>query len=220
MYQLSTVSLLNSIESKSANGTNLGLATNQSPSAILETWHRRLYHCTLDTSTIHYLSLKIVDLIISETKKPTPKICGICAQGRQHKAAETKRRERATELVHVIHTDLCGPMQISTVDSEKYFIAFNDEMSGRVSVCLLTSKNGALDAFQTYRARAEKSSGREMKSLRSDGGGEHLGKQFQLYLREAGILYMITPPYSPAQNGLVERINCMLMESARCILQD
>ena len=220
LYQLSTVSLLNSIESNLANGTNLGLVTNQSPSATLETWHRRLCHRTLDSGTIHYLSWKIADLIISETKEPTPKICGICAQGRQHKEAETKRRERATELLQVIHTDLCGPMQTPTLDGEKYFIAFTDEMSGRVSVCLLPSKDGALDAFQTYRARAEKSCRREIKSLRSDGGGEYLGKRFQQYLREAGIQHMITPPYSPAQNGIVERMNRTLMESARCILQD
>jgi len=45
-------------------------------------------------------------------------------------------------------------MQTASLHGERYFITFTDEMSGRVSVCLLHSKDGALAAFQTYQARA------------------------------------------------------------------
>ena len=220
LYQLSQVSFPPTIESNSQNRANLGLATNQSPNATLETWHRRLCHRTLDTTTLRYLSSKGLDLNVSAAKETIPKICGICALGRQHKEAETKARERATELLQVIHTDLCGPMQTPTLKEEKYFITFTDEMSGRVSICLLKSKDGALAAFEAYRARAEKTSGREIKSLRSDGGGEYVGKRFQHYLQKAGIQHIVSPPYSPAQNGLAERMNRTIMENARCLLQD
>lgn len=30
----------------------------------------------------------------------------------------------------------------------------------------------------------------------------------------------MSPQYSPAENGLVERMNCSIMDHARCILQD
>ena len=56
-------------------------------------------------------------------------------------------------------------MQTPTLTGERYFIDFTDEMSGRVSISLLTSKDEALGALQTYRARAEKTSGKEIKSM-------------------------------------------------------
>jgi len=220
LYQLNQVSPHSTIESDPANTANLGLATNQSPRATLETWHRRLCHRTLDKNTARYLSTKVADLNVIETKDDVPKVCGICALGRQHKESETKSRERATELLQVIHTDVCGPMQTATLNGEKYFIAFTDEMSGRVSIRLLHSKAGGLAAFQDNRARAEKTSGKQIKSLRSDGGGEYLSKSFQQYLQESGIQHTVTPRYSPAQNGLAERMNRTIMENARCILQD
>jgi len=131
---------------------------------------------------------------ISEANTPTTKICGICVMGRQHKEAETKERDKARELLMVVHTDLCGPMQTVSLHGERYFIMFTDEISGRVSVCLLHSKDGALAAFQTYQARAEKTSERKVKSIRSDGGGEYLNKRFQKYLEESRIQHKVTPP--------------------------
>ena len=98
-------------------------------------------------------------------------------------------------------------MQTPSVQGERYFLTFTDAMSGRVSVSLLHSKDRALAAFQAYRARAEKTSGRQIKRIRSDGGGEYINKPFKKYLEESGIQHIVSPPYTPAQNGLAERMN-------------
>ena len=42
----------------------------------------------------------------------------------------------------------------------------------------------------------------------------------ETYLREAGIIKVTTPPYTPAQNGIAERANRTLTEAARCMLLD
>ena len=139
-------------ESNPANSANFGLATNQSSGATVETWHRRLCHRTLDSTTIQYLSSKVTGMDVTQSKENLAKVCGMCAMGRQHKEAETKARERANELLMVIHSDICGPMQTPSLQGECYFITFTDEMSGRVSVSLLHSKNRTLAAFQAYRA--------------------------------------------------------------------
>jgi len=157
---------------------------------------------------------------ISEENQSTGNICGVCALGRQHKEPGTGRRETATEILSVIHTDLCGPMQTTNLTGERYFITFIDEASSRVSLCLLKTKDGALSAFQAYRARAEKESGKEIQSLRSDGGGEYMSKEFRKYLQESGIKHIVTPSYSPWQNGRAERMNRTIMEGARCALED
>jgi len=75
-------------------------------------------------------------------------------------------------------------------------------------------------AFQAYRARAEKASGKEIKLLQSDGGGEYINQGFKKYLEGAGIQHRVSTPYSPAQNGLAERMNRTLVVSVRCMLED
>jgi len=84
----------------------------------------------------------------------------------------------------------------------------------------LKAKSEALGAFQTYKLRGEKESGKEIRRLKTDGGGEYISHQFQTYLRKNGISHSISPPYTPKQNGLAERANRTLMESARCMIVD
>ena len=199
---------------------HLGLITNQSPAATMETWHRRLCHRTLDKSAVKFISERVKEMKVSDKTTATSKVCGVCTLGRQHREAETRRREKISEILGVVHTDICGPMEIPSLHGERYFITFTDETTGRVSIDLLHSKDQALASFQSYQARAEKVSGKQIKSLRSDGGGEYVNNRFKKYLEDAGIQHCITTPYSPSQNGLAERMNRTLVESARCMLED
>ena len=111
-------------------------------------------------------------------------------------------------------------MQTPGLSAEGYFVTFIDEKSGRVSVALLISKDGVLREFKSYRARVEQSGARDIKTLRSDGGDKFSNNEFRRYLLEAGIQDTISPPYSPTQNGLAERMNRTLMETARRLLED
>jgi len=55
--------------------------------------------------------------------------------------------------------------------------------------------------------------------LRSDRGGEFLSKLFAGICEEAGIKRQMIAPYSPQQNGVVERRNRSVMEMARSMLK-
>src|SRR5262249_3165076 len=56
------------------------------------------------------------------------------------------------------------------------------------------------------------------KTLRSDGGGEYISNNFQYWLSCKGITHSTTPPHTPQLNGVAERLNCTLMDKARCLL--
>jgi len=116
-------------------------------------------------------------------------ICGTGAIGRQHREAMTGAREKAVELLEVVHADIGGPMQVNTISGERYFITFNDERSGRIALTVLKLKNEALGAFQAYKMRAEKEAGKEIRAFKTDGGGEYINHQFNSYLRNCGITY-------------------------------
>ena len=60
--------------------------------------------------------------------------------------------------------------------------------------------------------------GKKVKILRSDNGGEYLSEEFTEYLKEQGISHQLTVPYNPAQNGVAERMNRTVVESARCLI--
>jgi len=60
----------------------------------------------------------------------------------------------------MVHSDVCGPMQVSTITGERYFVTFIDEKSCRIAVTLHKNKSEVLGAFQAYKTRAEKEAGR------------------------------------------------------------
>ena len=64
----------------------------------------------------------------------------------------------------------------------------------------------------------EKSSGRELKVLRSDNGGEYTSERFTEYLRSEGVTHERTVPRTPEQNGVAERLNRTLIEMTRSML--
>ncbi|CAI7872885.1 unnamed protein product [Closterium sp. NIES-53] len=57
-----------------------------------------------------------------------------------------------------------------------------------------------------------------VKAIRTDRGGEFLAKEFSLWLKKNGIRHSLTMPYSPAINGIAERANRTITETARGLL--
>ena len=158
-------------------------------------------------------------ILPSKEKEDGRGLCETCALGRQRKEPMTGKREKVNELLEVVHSDVCGPMQVSTITEERFFVTFIDEKSGRIAVTILKTKSEVLGAFQAYRARAEKEAVRAIRTLRTDGGVEYTSGEFKAYLCINGIAHTISPPYTPCQNGLAERANRTLMESARCMIE-
>jgi len=156
----------------------------------------------------------------TDKEKQKTTICGICAVGRQDKESATRVREMVNEILEIVHSDICGPMQTIGLRGERYFITFIDERGGRISLSLLRTKDEALTVFQVYKARVERSSGKEIKVFRTDGGGEYMSNEYKKYLEGAGIHHIVTPPYFLVQNGRAEGANRTIMEKARCILEE
>jgi transposase InsO family protein len=74
---------------------------------------------------------------------------------------------------------------------------FVDDCTRWTTVYMLKSKDQVVDAFIKFRAEVEKSSGYEIKILRSDRGGEFLSKSFQSVCEQGGIKHQFIAPYTP-----------------------
>ncbi|KAH0717510.1 hypothetical protein KY285_013541 [Solanum tuberosum] len=75
------------------------------------------------------------------------------------------------------------------------------------------------DLCGPFKALVERQTGKKLKCIRSDNGGEYIGS-FDRYCREQGIQHQKTHPKTPKLNGLAGRINRTLVERVRCMLSD
>ena len=73
---------------------------------------------------------------------------------------------------------------------------------------LLSAKDQPAAApIKRIRASVEVETGRKLRLLRTDRGGEFTVATFAEYCAEEGISRQLTAPYSPQQNGVVEHRN-------------
>ena len=83
---------------------------------------------------------------------------------------------RAAGVLDLIHSDICGPMSSVSLTGFEYYISFIDDYSRKTWIYFLRSKKSelVLRVFQGFKALVEKQSGRKIRILRSNNGGEHL----------------------------------------------
>ncbi|KAE8671027.1 hypothetical protein F3Y22_tig00112000pilonHSYRG00251 [Hibiscus syriacus] len=83
----------------------------------------------------------------------------------------------------------------------------------------LSKKSEAFEVFKKFKVMVEKATGRHIKAVRSDRGGEYTSTAFMEYCEEQGIRRFLTAPYSPQQNGVTERKNRTILDMVRSMLK-
>ncbi|GKE90165.1 transcription initiation factor IIB-2 [Tanacetum coccineum] len=78
--------------------------------------------------------------------------------------------ERATNLLGIIYTDVCGPLRYVPKQGANYFITFTDDYSRNGYVYLLKHKHEVFETFKVFKNKVENQLGKTIKSLRSDRG--------------------------------------------------
>ena len=81
-------------------------------------------------------------------------------------------------------------------------------------------KSEVADIFVKFKAWVETQSRYKMQVISSDNGTKYTSEKFNKFSEDAGIEHQLTAPYTPQQNGVVERKNRTIMEMARCLLHD
>ena len=59
-----------------------------------------------------------------------------------------------------------------------------------------------------------------IRVLRSDNGGEYINQEFQHYFQQHGLWHETSCSYTPQQNGISERKNIHILETARALLTE
>ena len=119
-----------------------------------------------------------------------------------------------------MHSDICGPLKVKFFSGILYFVTFIDGCSRKLWVYALKTKDQVLEKFKEFHVLVEKQSGKKLKRIRTDNGGEYYGP-FDVYCKQHGIAHEKTPPKTPQLNDLAERMNRRtLIERVRCMLSE
>lgn len=180
-------------------------------------WHMRYEH--LNFGDLKLLSSKGMVKGLDQIDHPN-QLCEGCLLGKHARSSFPKEAtSRAKEPLHLIHTDLCGPITPPSYSKNLYFMLFIDDFSRKTWVYFLKEKSQAFETFKTFKTMVEKEKGLKIKSMRSDRGGEFLSKEFNKFCEDNGIRRFLTAPYSPQQNGVVERKNRTILNMVRSMLK-
>ena len=184
----------------------------------LELWHRRLGH--LNVKGVSALQHMVSGMDLRKPLNSTlPLACKGCIEGKQHRVAfPSDGGRRATKVLEIVHSDVCGPMRTTSIGGGKYFVTFIDDFSRKMWVYILKSKGECFERFREYKALVETQSEHKIKVLRSDNGGEYMSNAFLAFLKAHGIEKQTSTPYTPQQNGVAERANRTIVEMARSMI--
>ncbi|KAL0349771.1 UNVERIFIED_CONTAM: Retrovirus-related Pol polyprotein from transposon TNT 1-94 [Sesamum radiatum] len=144
--------------------------------------------------------------------------CESCLKGKMTKKPFVGQSKLANGLLDLIHTDVCGPLNTQARGGFSYFITFTDDHSRYGYVYLMRYKSQAFLRFKEFRLEVENQTGRKIKTLQSDRGGEYLSGEFIDYLKENGIVSRWTPPRTPQLNGVAEMRNQTLLDMIRSMM--
>ena len=140
--------------------------------------------------------------------------CETCAVGKKFQYRNREADKRATSRLELVHCDLSGPIDPIAREGFRYSISFVDDYTGTI-VYFLKSKSGTVAATEKFLADTAPYS--RVKCIRTDNGTEFTGKSFKSLLLKNVIKYEFSAPYSPHQNGTVERSWRSLYDMARCM---
>ena len=99
--------------------------------------------------------------------------CQVCVESKFSKPPSHSIDNRLSEPLDLIHTDICDMKSTPSRGGNKYFITFIDDCSWYCYVYLLSSKDEAVNAFKSYKAKVETQLNKKIKIIRSDRGDEY-----------------------------------------------
>ena len=144
--------------------------------------------------------------------------CEICPIGKQSRPPFKISSTRASEVLELIHSDLCGPFSVPSLNGKKYFLTFTDDYSRFTHTYFLESKDQNFPAFTKYYTKVTTQHCKNIKALKSDNGGEYSNQRFTEFCENSGINQRCSTPYSPQSNSIAERLNHTLLNITRCFL--
>jgi len=173
----------------------------------IKIWHNRLGHF-YNPDIQKYLELhKVIN-----------QGCQDCNISKLRRKPHNKEVPRASKILETIHSDIIGPIKPTSNDNLKYILTFIDEFSRKAWVYLMKEKSEAINNILNFLKYIDNNFENKIQNFKSDNGREYNNSKIKKYCRKMGIKKIFSPPYNPENNGIAERYNQTLVNSAKTLI--
>ncbi|GJW71832.1 retrovirus-related pol polyprotein from transposon TNT 1-94 [Tanacetum coccineum] len=180
-------------------------------------WYRRLFH--LNFNTINLLTKNDIVIGLPKLKFVKDYLCSSCELGKaKRKSFHTKTTSSSKRRLQLLHMDLCGPMQVKSINGQKYVLIIVDDYSKYTCTHFVRSKDETPEVLIDFLILAQRGLHAQVRIVQTDKGTEFLNKTLHAYFATEGIKHKTSVARTPKQNGVVERRNRTLVEAARTML--
>jgi hypothetical protein len=203
------------------------LLGNATPTEDLSLWHKRLGHRNR-RDLGHAIKQKLLKgpKHTCAVNKQTG-LCDPCTRAKStrrsfaratHSGKEELKEPRVLKpLVSVVEevvTDLKGPISVSGPKGENYIQLYTEtDTKWRTAKCMAT-KSAAYVNTKEFITKDLASEGQKLLQLHSDGAPELISKETVQFLASENCRVTYSPSYTPENNGLAERTNRIIWDSA------
>ncbi|CAI7835162.1 unnamed protein product [Closterium sp. NIES-53] len=127
----------------------------------------------------------------------------------------TGKSKKPLELVQM---DFVGPLPVQGHKGERYFLTIVEDWSRLMWAYPLKHKDHAASTIkEDWLPFVEKQAECVVKRIRTDRGGEFLGAEMTAWLKKQSIQRDLTTACTPQSNGVSERANRIILETARTL---
>lgn len=88
-----------------------------------------------------------------------------------------------------MYSDVCEPLQVDSIDGNRYFVTFIDDHSRKLWTYLIKRKYEVFEVFKKFKSMIERQSDHKLKVLKMNSGGEYVSNDFGSFCDKKG-LYM------------------------------
>lgn len=128
-----------------------------SKSVSLNLWHRRLGH--MNYRDMCRMRNGAVNGVTFDGQANDLKQCEVCCMGKQPRLPFKNVGTRAEGLLDLVHSDLCGFMEVNSIGGARYFLTMVDDFSRKTFIYLLKSKTEVYDIYCDFKALVENQTG-------------------------------------------------------------
>jgi len=201
----------------------------EKPTESMMIWHAKLGHTGMKGVV---RSLDMYDIHHPKTNDHTHRACDTCIVCKATRMAIKRRRadppRKPTSPMDCWCVDLMGPFSTFTDEGRKalcslgghnYALNIVDEYSRYVIVSLLVGKSDATNELIRWIKQKQVKTGKTLKVLHSDGGGEFDNSTLKVFLADNGTQQSFTTAGTSEHNGITERMNRTLETISRCLIK-
>lgn len=116
-----------------------------------------------------------------------PTQCDPCIMSKHHRVPYQGKFIIAGEKLDMIHSDLSGVISPPSIGGNQYYFKITDSCTSYKFVYLLQRKDQTFSSFVKFKRLIENQTGKRIKSMVNNNGGEYVSHVFESFVKEHGI---------------------------------